>query len=837
MIASAKAILLLVTCAMQLLAQSGIPDPAEWELRLNGILKTPNRESSLQRYLLDLAPVWDTARRLDRVGPVRGQFALLAARTNFWLKQPVTVRSIALEEARFVAGRVEAMETRPLRRLLELYVEANEGGVVSQIRYDAVIVAGLLEGARRLVVSNFWDEALTLTWSIGRMKPTRAERAMAASIEGEGWLRRGDLDRAAQALTIGAARCGFSSSIAPYFYDDLISCDDQRLREARLQLRLGNPGAARDILRFRKWEHPFRAHAATVLTAAADRQLGNWASVVKKCGDMLAYLRIEGDRARGSLTPDAIEEARVAWRRAVPYVSEALSFLAEASAFEPRAGEILRAWVDYRPVTQIDSLWELRSSAKGEEWSKLAALQRTRARLSLAGGQPSLRPEFEELAACTVNAPVGVSIEETALYCLLTKEQRIEYSALARGRPTRASNLESLSTAEPHSDFVIFQQASRIDFSRNADPSPQYIGVAVREGQPVRILAPVPALIVDPLVRRLHTELSGQLTTWRESSASLYRILLAPLGLSGNGALVLSPDGLLHLAPFAALAMADGQLLIERREVRFMNHLQDPGSRANLSSGESVLIHVSNFAAIGQEDRRIHVQPLPREFPLDGVAREVAAVRAHLPSPVTVLDDTRATEQRILGIRRPRLLHLATHGRYLDSSVRLASFSLGRRRSILVREIDPGDQARGAFLRSYLALKGINGIRPRDDDDGVLTALEIQSMDLEGTRLVILSACQTARGAVLTGEGVFGLRRAFHIAGARAVLSTIWSADDETSVRFMSAFYAKLASGRTASAALRATQVEFLRAGGETRDRHPGSWALYTLSGLDVSLR
>ena len=108
--------------------------------------------------------------------------------------------------------------------------------------------------------------------------------------------------------------------------------------------------------------------------------------------------------------------------------------------------------------------------------------------------------------------------------------------------------------------------------------------------------------------------------------------------------------------------------------------------------------------------------------------------------------------------------------------------------------------------------------------DGILTALEMSGLDLWGTQLVVLSACETAVGQPSVGEGVYGLRRALVIAGAESQLASLWKVDDYATQELMAAYYEKLATGADRWAALREVQLEMLRIGGH---RHPFYWAAF----------
>ena len=115
-----------------------------------------------------------------------------------------------------------------------------------------------------------------------------------------------------------------------------------------------------------------------------------------------------------------------------------------------------------------------------------------------------------------------------------------------------------------------------------------------------------------------------------------------------------------------------------------------------------------------------------------------------------------------------------------------------------------------------------------------MTALELASVDLWGTQLVVLSACQTGLGDVRHGQGVHGLRRALVQAGAQSQLISLWQVDDDATQRLMGEVYARLAEGRGRAAALRGAQLKML---GEGPYQHPYYWAGFVLVGQWGPLR
>ncbi len=150
------------------------------------------------------------------------------------------------------------------------------------------------------------------------------------------------------------------------------------------------------------------------------------------------------------------------------------------------------------------------------------------------------------------------------------------------------------------------------------------------------------------------------------------------------------------------------------------------------------------------------------------------------------------------------MVHIATHGFFL-SDEELTETAEARGEKANVNE-DP-------MLRSGLLFAGADRVRrgtaPEDGvDDGVLTAYEASQLNLEGTELVVLSACETGLGKQLNSDGVFGLRRGLQEAGADAVMMSMWSIPDKETQELMSLFYQKWLAGMEKPEALRQAQLE-----------------------------
>jgi tetratricopeptide (TPR) repeat protein len=206
---------------------------------------------------------------------------------------------------------------------------------------------------------------------------------------------------------------------------------------------------------------------------------------------------------------------------------------------------------------------------------------------------------------------------------------------------------------------------------------------------------------------------------------------------------------------------------------------------------------------------------------------------------VRLLPGSAATEAALRRVERPRILHLFTHGFYLDeveAQERVAARAGGALPSAL------GEAARllaDPMRRSGIALAGANrgfpaagGALARSGDDGILTAEEASTLDLRGTELVVVGACQSGVGEARPGEGIYGLRRALLHAGARTLLLSLWRVPEEATRELLEAFYRELAVGRTRSEALARAQRQVAR-----RLPLPYHWAGFVLVGDPGKLR
>jgi len=217
--------------------------------------------------------------------------------------------------------------------------------------------------------------------------------------------------------------------------------------------------------------------------------------------------------------------------------------------------------------------------------------------------------------------------------------------------------------------------------------------------------------------------------------------------------------------------------------------------------------------------------------PLPGVNDEVRALRKLLPD-ASFLTKEQATKAALQAVVAPSILHIATHGFFLQNDP-----PVGKQTTAQTK--DPTRlgkwvaRVENPLLRSGLALAGANQARS-GNEDGILTAFEATGLDLWGTKLVVLSACDTGVGEVKNGEGVYGLRRAFVMAGAESLMMSLWPVSDLSTRALMIDYYKGLVQNEGRGEALRRVQLQMLRSKSHS---HPYYWASFIQTGEWANLQ
>jgi CHAT domain-containing protein len=299
-------------------------------------------------------------------------------------------------------------------------------------------------------------------------------------------------------------------------------------------------------------------------------------------------------------------------------------------------------------------------------------------------------------------------------------------------------------------------------------------------------------------------------------------------------------DGALGLIPFACLAAADERYAGEQWLFTYLTTIHDLlGEVREADEGEIVVFAAPEYGCSPDppHDPPVATAPYSEALhtnwtPLARTVEEVEAIRAITEGArldTHVGED--ASKTRLQKLRRPGILHVATHGFYIRDTRVVAGQREGADPDEPPFTIHAND-----LLRTGIVLAGANarrGLSVLASDDGILTALELSLLDLHGTRLVVMNACESAAGDSLAGDVVHGLRRACHAAGAHSVLSCLWTVSDDDAAQMMEHLYTKLAEEKPLAIALQETMIAALNDDGrsDAAPLHPYHWGAWVLSG------
>ncbi|MBX3347991.1 MAG: tetratricopeptide repeat protein [Nitrospira sp.] len=450
----------------------------------------------------------------------------------------------------------------------------------------------------------------------------------------------------------------------------------------------------------------------------------------------------------------------------------------------------------------------------------------------------------QEFSTLTFRGPENLSAKayRERLGALAKAQERLQTELSSRSAALRQTilpiTLEGVRQMLP-ADAVLVEWFcyQPFDTQTNTWDAPRYVAYVLKPtGDPVGIDMGA-AQPIDNLIPGFCTALSDRASThFKEVSAELFEKLITPLRshFAQNTHLLLAPDGALNLLPFAALVDEQGDYLFQHVELTYLTSGRDllRMTSASAPRESAVVLADPNYGDPPQGTLPIETGLSPVRSadldrggllfkPLTDTMAEATALQSLLNLEAQhVLTGDRATEANLRELHGPRILHLATHGFFLNDLqvkgvLKRAGFSTELARLPL---------GENPLLRSGLALAGANVRRSGTTDDGILTAAEAAQLDLLGTQLVVLSACETGVGTLQTGEGVYGLRRALVLAGAQAQLVSLWKVNDEATRELMADYYKRLLGGEGRSAALRAVQQTMLA---NPARQHPCYWAAF----------
>lgn len=400
--------------------------------------------------------------------------------------------------------------------------------------------------------------------------------------------------------------------------------------------------------------------------------------------------------------------------------------------------------------------------------------------------------------------------------------RRSDEARAALQRVTPEAVLQAIPDGVTLIEFAVYRPFdSRATSMTVAYGAPRYAAYVVR-GQEVSGLDLGEAKTIDALVESYRVALQDpSRADVKQLARKLDERIMQPLrsNVTDGSRLLISPDGPLALVPFEALVDEAGRYLVEQHPVTYVSTGRDllRMQVARSSRGAPVVLADPLF---GEPETTSNAPaqraPSPGRrgitagedlsamyfAPLAGTRYEAQSIQSVFPD-AQLLSGARATEAALKSVQAPRILHVATHGFFIERA----------------------GSAENPLLRSGLALAGANLSKK---EDGILTAMEAAHLNLWGTKLVTLSACDTGVGVVRNGDGVYGLRRSIFLAGAETLLMSLWPVSDAITREMMTDYYKGLKAGRGRGDALRRVQLTMLA---RKERAHPFYWASFIQAG------
>ncbi len=497
---------------------------------------------------------------------------------------------------------------------------------------------------------------------------------------------------------------------------------------------------------------------------------------------------------------------------------------------------------------------------------------------------PAERAPLDQLAA--VRTKIATLIlsgqgKDPDLKVLEDEAERLEGEVSQKSAEFKTVNqpvtLERILSALP-ADAALVEIASYRPFNPRAKSrrakygTPRYAAYVLKPNGEISFADLGDAVSLDALAANFRSALKSPNSTERrvkQQARILDERLMRPIRelLGSIKRVFLCPDGALNLIPFEALVNESSSYLLEDYSFNYLTSGRDllrlqlsvPSesdaviiANPQFDTAKSIVTCGTGLRGLNLKLRKTNATYRDSDFAalcyptLEGTAREATDLGALLPRG-QLWTRKEATETNLKAVRRPRILHIATHGFFLPdqnearSEARSAFGGIANTMNSLSRA--------NPLLRSGLILAGVNQGQSGTNNDGVFTALEGAGLDLFGTKLVVLSACETALGDTLNGQGIYGLRRALVLAGSQTQVMSLWKVSDAGTHDLMVAYYTRLQRGEGRAEALR--QVQLMMLHGQlmpsrysdkrgttdpvnltlTSYRHPYYWAAFIRSG------
>jgi CHAT domain-containing protein len=564
------------------------------------------------------------------------------------------------------------------------------------------------------------------------------------------------------------------------------------------------------------------------------------------------------DKTKEMIFSFSSEEKKLAYMNENAYRVEA--FLSHTALYltadKAAVTDTFNTWIQWKGSVleaqgrYLDALMYSDNPVIQKKFQELAALHRDLARLQLSKPERMTAEEYQRKLS-------ELEKQKDALEAELSGLSQEFSLAKQAGRVT----VQKLSSLLPQdSAYLDFAKTRLYDFQKNQWGTSHYLLFVLCPGEKgeVRLLDVGETAAIDQHINAYLKEIN-KIKEEKEPSRrildreaqSLYALLIKPVEplVQGKKHLFVSPDGNLNLIPFEVIVTPAGQYLLEKYQISYLGAGRDAVkfAKAAFMGGTSLVMADPDYdlglkgiekvkrqmgvkenrvrGEVSADLRGLYFPPLPET---GGEADAIEGIlKTGFKQQVRNLQREKAIEEMLYASTSPKVLHLSTHGYFLKAlpEPQRATGGMGMGLKGGLGEIKALTME-NPMLRSGIVLAGVNRALKEGRDDGMVSAEKILGLRLRGTELVVLSACETGVGDVQTGEGVFGLKRAFILSGARSLVMSLWSVPSAETVELMTEFYTLLAQGKTKTDALRQAKLDIMK-----NNPNPFYWGAFVLTG------
>jgi len=497
---------------------------------------------------------------------------------------------------------------------------------------------------------------------------------------------------------------------------------------------------------------------------------------------------------------------------------------------------------------------------------------------AMQSGDPEIKKKFAELtnirreiAKMQLSKPDKGSFEDYRNRIAELQKQKetleAELSRLSKDfaleKTIGKADVKNISEILPKdSAYIDFARIKFYDFETNKFDKPKYLAfVLIPQKEPeVKLIEISDAEDTEKHIKTYIQEMNRIKTIGKtpdkaaldKAARAIYDIAIKPLEkyIKGRKQLFISPDGNLNLIPFEALVTPSNKYLMEEYTISYISAGRDiiRFTDTNIAKGDALIIADPDYdMGLVERDKMTKEMKVAKTIRgglskdvfnisfdrLPDTKQEADAIEKVLKNKkklkVKNYQGKNAIEEMIFSAETPKILHLATHGYFLNDE-ELKGSSETRGITIKLKEDfmakDETINIENPMLRSGIVFSGVNASLKAGRDEGMMSAEKILGLNLKGTDLVVLSACETGVGDVKNGEGVFGLKRAFILSGAKTLVMSLWSVPSAETTELMTDFYTLLADGKPKAEALRQAKLNMMM-----KKQNPFYWGAFVMTG------